>query len=220
METYCPSEEESSKPDFITHIEVHKMTIGDSKAVEPAPLCQDTAERGVRPRLLLGDTRYGSENSHRKLSNEGVQLVVRTQPPKGYKKGKVTLEQFQLDEKGLIVKCPVGQVPISATSGKAKLQAVFSADTCGVCLHQKGCPTAAPMKRGESPRVQYTPDRVEKSEAFKQIYRWRAGIEATISRLKHQMHLGELRVRGMKSVRHTVWMRCLGLNILRAANYM
>ena len=226
METYCPSEEESSKPDFITHIEVHKMTIGDSKAVEPA--VQDTTERGIRPQLLLGDTRYGSKNSQRKLSNEGVQLVVRTQPPKGYKKGKLTLEQFQLDENGLIVKCPAGQEPISATAGYAKMQAVFSAKTCGVCPHQKNCPTAAPMKRGESPRVQYTPDRVEKcrqreyekSETFKQIFRWRAGIEATISRLKHQMDLAELRVRGMNSVRYTVRIRSLGLNILRAANYM
>jgi hypothetical protein len=139
-----------------------------------------------------------------------------------YKKGKLALEQFQLDEKGLIVKCPAGQVPISATSGRAKMQAVFRSEACGVCLHQKSCPTAAPMKQGESPRVQYTPDRVEKcrrreyekSEAFKHIYRWRAGIEATMSRLKHQMDLSELRVRGMKSVRHTVWMRRLGLNIL------
>ena len=193
METYCASEEPTSKADFITHFDVHKMTIGDSKAVEPA--VQDTSERGIRPQLLLGDTRYGSENSRQKLSDEGVQLVVRTQPPKGYKKGKLTLEQFQLDEEGLIVKCPAGQ---------------------------------APMKRGESPRVQYTPDRVEKcrqreceqSEAFKRIYRWRAGIEATISRLKHQMDMAELRVRGMNSVRYTVRMRCLGLNILRAANYV
>ena len=28
METYEPTEEQSSKPDFITHINVHKMTIG------------------------------------------------------------------------------------------------------------------------------------------------------------------------------------------------
>ena len=226
METYRPSEEESSKPDFITHIDVHKMTIGDSKAVEPA--VQDTAERAIKPQLILGDTRYGSEDNHRKLSVEHVELVARTQPPKGYKKGKLTLEQFQLDEKGLIVKCPAGQVPISATAGVAKLQAVFSADTCGSCPYQKSCPTAAPMKRGESPRVQYTPARVKKcrqreyeqSDAFKQIYRWRAGIEATVSRLKHQLNLATLRVRGMSSVRYTVWMRSLGLNILRAANYM
>jgi hypothetical protein len=84
------------------------------------------------------------------------------------------------------------------------------------------------MKRGKAPRVQYTLARVEKlrqrayekSDAFKQIYRWRAGIEATVSRLKHQMNLARIRVRGMSAVRYRVWMRSLGLNILRAANYI
>ena len=150
-----------------------------------------------------------------------------TQPPKGYKQGKLTLEQFRLDEQGLVIQCPAGQIPISTTAGKAKIQAVFPAETCGTCPYRDSCPTAAPIKRGKPPRVQYTPSRVEKlrqreyekSDAFKQIYRWRAGIEATVSRLKYQMNLSRLRVRGMSSVRYTVWMRSLGLNILRAANY-
>jgi hypothetical protein len=106
METYNLTEKESAKPDFLTHIEVHKMTMGDSKAVEPA--VQDTTERGIQPQLILGDTRYGSEENHRKLGEEGVRLVAPTQPPKGYKKGKLTLEQFQLDAQGLIVQCPAG----------------------------------------------------------------------------------------------------------------
>jgi hypothetical protein len=37
----------------------------------------------------------------------------------------------------------------------------------------------------------------ERSEAFREIYRWRAGIEATMSHLKHQMKLAKLRIRGM-----------------------
>ncbi len=225
METYEPTEEQSSKPDFITHINVHKMTIGDSKAVEPA--VQDTTARGIKPQLILGDTRFGSEENHRRLGEEGLQLMAPTQPPKGYKKGKLTLEQFRLDEQGLVIQCPAGQIPISATAGQAKIQALFPAETCGNCPYRDSCPTAAPIKRGKQPRVQYTPARVEKlrkreyekSDAFKQIYRWRAGIEATVSRLKYQMNLARLRVRGMSSVRYTVWMRSLGLNILRAANY-
>ncbi len=224
METYEPTEEQSFRPDFITHIDVHPMTVGDSKAVEPA--VQDTAARRIQPQLILGDTRYGSEDNHRRLGEEGIQLVAPAQPPKGYKKGKLTLEQFQLDEQGLVLQCPAGQIPISATAGKAKIQAVFRAETCGSCPSRESCPVAAPIKRGESPRLQYTPARVEKlrrreyekSDAFKQIYRWRAGIEATVSRLKHQMHWARLRVRGMGSVRYTVWMRSLGLNIRRAAN--
>ena len=38
------------------------------------------------------------------------------------------------------------------------------------------------------------------SEEFRQRYRWRAGIEATMSRFKHQMGMARLRVRGMAKV--------------------
>jgi hypothetical protein len=57
----------------------------------------------------------------------------------------------------------------------------------------------------------------EQLPPFKDRYRWRAGIEATMSRLKHQMHLARLRVRGMAAIQYTVFLRALGLNILRVA---
>ncbi len=201
------------------------MTIGDSKAIRPA--VQDTTTRDIKSQLILGDTRFGSEENHRRLREEGLQLVTPTQPPKGYKKGKLTLEQFQLNEQGLVIQCPAGQTPISTAAGEVKIQTVFRSETCGTCPYRDSCLTAAPIKRGEAPRVQYTPARVEKlrqreyekSDAFKQIYRWRSGIEATVSRLKYQMNLARLRVRGMNSVDYTVCMRSLRLNILRAANY-
>lgn len=54
-------------------------------------------------------------------------------------------------------------------------------------------------------------------DAFRERYRWRAGVEATMSRLKHQVGLGRLRARGIQSVRYAVRLRALGLNILRCA---
>jgi len=47
----------------------------------------------------------------------------------------------------------------------------------------------------------------EQSNEFKLICRWRAGIEVTVSRPKHQMNLANLRMRGRNSVCYTVWMR-------------
>lgn len=38
-----------------------------------------------------------------------------------------------------------------------------------------------------------------------------------MSRLRHQMGLGALRVRGMKTVHYTTLLRALGLNVLRCA---
>jgi hypothetical protein len=78
---------------------------------------------------------------------------------------------------------------------------------------------------GRIARFQYTPARAENrkrrlhegSDAFRETYRWRAGIEATMSRLKHQMNLANLRIRGMPAMRYTVNLRALGLNIRRCA---
>ena len=43
------------------------------------------------------------------------------------------------------------------------------------------------------------------------------GIEATMSRLKYQMNLAHLRIRGMPAMRYVVNLRALGLNIRRCA---
>ena len=56
--------------------------------------------------------------------------------------------------------------------------------------------------KGGFVRFQYTTARVERrkrrlkdqSSAFKKRYRWRAGVAATMSRLKYQMRLAHLRV--------------------------
>ena len=75
------------------------------------------------------------------------------------------------------------------------------------------------------PAFQYTPARAanqkrrlyEQSDAFRDVYRWRAGIEATMSRLKYQMNLAHLRIRGMPAMRYVVNLRALSLNIRRCA---
>jgi hypothetical protein len=59
----------------------------------------------------------------------------------------------------------------------------------------------------------------DQSATFKLRYRWRAGVEATMSRLKHQMKMAHLRVRGLKAVTYATLLRALGLNIRRCSAY-
>jgi hypothetical protein len=76
-------------------------------------------------------------------------------------------------------------------------------------------------------RWQYTHDRVRQrarrlkdaSDLFRERYRWRAGIEATMSRFKHQMKMANLRICGLAKVTYTALLRALGLNIHRVAAY-
>jgi hypothetical protein len=90
------------------------------------------------------------------------------------------------------------------------------------CQSQHLCPTQ--IRNGDA-RLQYTHDRLRQcrrrlardSDEFRDRYRWRAGIEATMSRLKYQVGLARLRVRGMAAVQCAVFLRALGLNIFRCA---
>lgn len=57
----------------------------------------------------------------------------------------------------------------------------------------------------------------ERSEKFKDRYRWRAGVEATMSEYDRRAGVKHLRVRGIKAVRFCATLKALGVNILRAA---
>lgn len=154
-----------------------------------------------------------------------VDLVAPARTAKGSSSGRLTLEDFALDDDGLVLQCPNGIAPASTSIATAKLQARFELSQCRACPDMQRCPMQAAKHDGQFARFQYTPDRAanqkrrlyESSEAFRAIYRWRAGIEATMSRLKHQMNLARLRIRGMATMRYTVNLRALGLNIHRCA---
>ena len=230
METYSPQEEGPAdpepitKPDLITHIAVGAMNTHDSGALEPA--LADVQARRIGPEDLLADSHYGSTENVQKAAQQAVELVSPAMPPKGSKQEKLTLEHFELDEQGLIVRCPEGHVPISGSVGVEKLQVQFDEATCGACPRQQDCCAAAGRRR-ES-RYQYSPERVrqrarrlhDRTEAFRERYRWRAGIEGTMARYKHQMGMGRLRVRGLKAVRYRAFLRALGLNIHRVAAFV
>jgi hypothetical protein len=59
----------------------------------------------------------------------------------------------------------------------------------------------------------------DQTDAFQDRYRWRAGIEGTMSRLKYQMRMAALRVRGRAAIGYVTFLRALGLNIRRVAAY-
>jgi len=208
-----------AKPDLITHIALGKMTVHDSKALLPA--IQDTQARGVMPEYMVADTHYGSTECIAYAKAKGVTLLAPAMSPKGKGQGKLTLEDFELNASGYIQRCPAGHAPLETSVSRKRLQVRFAIDVCGQCPLQDRCPI-----KGKE-RLQYTHERVkqrarrlsEQSDAFRDRYRWRAGIEGTISRLKHQMGLAHLRVRGQGAVQYRVLLRALGLNIHRVAAY-
>jgi Sec-independent protein translocase protein TatA len=212
-----------TKPDLITHVSVDKLTMHDQDALEPA--IDDTSRRGIQPQELLADSHYGSNDCLATGGELGVEIVSPAMPAKGTRQGKLTLEDFELDDEGRVLRCPLGQAPVETSVANVRLQVLFDRLICGCCPRRRDCPAAAVGRRDR--RWQYTHDRVRQrarrladaSEAFRKRYRWRAGIEATMSRFKHQMGMARLRVRGMAKVTYVAMLRALGLNIHRMAAY-
>lgn len=213
-ETATPA---ANTPDLITHVAIGKMTTHDQSALVPA--LEDTKRRGIGPRELLADTHYGSADSVVEARDRGTDLVAPAMTAKGKKQGQRTLENFTLDKEGRIERCPEGHRPLEVRVSKTRLQATFDASVCAVCPIREHC-----VAFGKK-RYQYTHERVqtqrrrlvEETPRFKERYRWRAGIEGTVSRLKHQMKMDTLRVRGRPSVGYVARLRALGLNIFRVA---
>ena len=205
METYTDeADEQDDQPDIITHVAVNKMTVHDSKALQPA--FDDVSERDVKPRVVLGDSHYGAIDKISAFNEQEIELLARAMPPKGRKQNRLTLEPFDLDESGRVRFCPAGQTPISCTVGRTRFEVRFDPELCNACDLRKLCPVRSTARSCEKLRWQYTHDRVrqrarrleQQTEAFKDRYRWRAGIEGTMSRLKHQMRWASLRVRGRR----------------------
>ena len=228
VETY--TEDDSSvcqtgprPPDLITHVAVHKMTVHDGHRLPDA--LDDLADRSLTPKRLLADSHYGSADNMALAQRRAIDLTAPARTAKGCSSGRLTLEEFSLDEDGLVVRCPNGVAPVSTSTAQAKLQARFDLAVCRQCPNRNRCPVRVDSHDGQVARFQYTLARAENqkrrlhesSDEFREIYRWRAGIEATMSRLKHQMNLASLRIRGMPAMRYTVNLRALGLNIRRCA---
>jgi Transposase DDE domain/Transposase domain (DUF772) len=229
METYCDVDEEPtgdaapSPPDLITHVAIGPMNIHDGSALEPA--LADAEARGVKPEVVLADSHYGSNENLAKAKLRGVEVVSPAMPPRGSRQEKQTLEDFELDEDGRVVRCPRGHAPVMTSIGRDKIQALFDAATCAACPLRKSC--CASTAGRKEPRYQYTHVRVrqrsrrlqDRSEGFLGRYRWRSGIEGTMSRLKYQMRMASLRIRGRLAVGYATFLRALGLNIHRVAAY-
>ena len=220
-----------NKPDLITHVAVGEMTGHDKDAVLPA--LDDTAARGIAPEQLLGDTHYGVEENRAATARRNVELISPAQPPAGSCQNppRLSLEQFILHPNGQVKQCPAGHAPasVSTSANGANYQARFDAATCGNCPLRPQCPVQEPRnKTDRTTRFQYKQERLpmrqrrlaEEEPAFKEHYRWRAGIEGSVSRFKHQIGCAALRVRGKAAIKYEAFMGALGLNILRCAQCM
>jgi len=222
METYTDDPQEKARTlNLITHVDVQRAHESDAHALIPA--IESAQENELAPKELLADSLYGSDENVETAKAKGVEVVA---PPMGSeKKGRIGLSDFHLDKSGKVIECPQGQAPLYVKRKKTRYCAAFDRAQCNGCPNQSICP-AVPGKKtfylrftDKQLRIALRRTTVDTDE-FKARYRFRAGVEATMSEFDRRTGVKRLRVRGLKAVRFAAILKALGLNILRAAAVM
>lgn len=217
-ESYSTSEDTDTL-NLITGVIVEPAHKRDAHAL--VPLIETTAELGLKPKEALADTLYGGDENCQKAAALGVEIVS---PVKGAGPKASSLTEFTMNSVNEVTTCPVGCAPEHTESQNDKYTAFFSKKTCRACSRKKTCPTKA-VKHGRSLRyddkaIRLARRRVyEDSPEFRERYRFRAGIEGTMSQLDRLTGIKNLRVRCMSTVSFAAYLKAAGINIIRAAAY-
>lgn len=221
METYTTTEDPAQKEqtlNLITYVAVEPAHVSDTHALLPA--LEDTQARGLSPQSALADTAYGSDDNVCQAQALGVEVVAPAM------KGSLSksMELFDFDETGRVIRCPQGHGPEKTThkQKKDRYVACFAIGCCQSCPRRADCPVVPGRKfyylRYTGKHYRLARRRLlEQTDAFIERYRWRAGIEATMSEYARRTGVKRLRVRGMAAVRYCAVLKAAGLNLMRAA---
>lgn len=226
-----------NKNEIITDYEVHGAARSD---MGKAPDILNRLESaGLKPEKLFADGGYPSVPSALKVKKRKVEFIApvnRSRIPDEV----MGRDQFEFNTDGLAVKCPKGHSPLdhrmlSHNNKKGKsLHAIFDGDICRKCIILDNCPVRAPnhRARGCKPqdtvgnfRLDITPElrlrdqmfANQQTDEWKEQYRIRSGVEATMSELKRKHGMGKLRVRRAAKVCFAVACKVIACNIKRWA---
>lgn len=218
METYSDGNQPKGLS-LLTHIDVKSADNSDAHALIPA--IEDTKSESMAPDEVLADSLYGSDDNHVAAKQEHDVEVISPlrNPPRG-----LSLVDFNTNDSGEIVRCPEGQVPFKVRF-KKRFSASFLTNLCLKCPRVEQCPVSIDRKAAY---YRYTLKDVrlakrreyENSTKFKDKYRFRAGVEATMSEYDRVTGVKKLRVRGLRAVTYAAVMKAIGINIKRAAAFM
>jgi hypothetical protein len=227
----------NSNVEIITDYEVHGAARSDiGKATDTV----DRLEKANRtPDKLYADGGYPTvESAYDIIEKRGIELIapVNRGPMDA---GVMGRDRFEFNSDGHVVSCPAGHPAIdhkilSNNSTAHTLHAVFDGDLCRLCPLLETCPVRAPNHRvkGESPRntkgnfrLEITPELrlrddmllKQQTREWKDDYKIRSGVEATMSEMKRAHGLGKLRVRGLARVHFAVVCKVIACNIKRWA---
>jgi hypothetical protein len=208
------------------------QTAADSDQTSVVPVLDDLEAADRLPKSLLTDCGYNSDANVEAAAERGVELVSPTKENSDLVSHEneiaesLTLDDFVFEEETeRVVTCPAGHQPESSTYDETtqKTKTIMPAKTCASCDFSGECPIRRTngqyqLEHTGKDRRLASRRREEMTDAFRERYAKRAGIESTNSGIKQVTGIGRLRVRGMPRVSMAIYLKVAGWNVLRAAS--
>ncbi len=215
-------EGEEEHLNLITYAEVEPANEDDSDALDPA--IESTNARDMKPDEALADTKYGSDENVEEAKEKDVDVIS---PVQGRDKseGKEELAESNFNDDNELENCSEGSEPVEQENNDGQHTAKMDKSDCEDCGNKESCPVQEGKKynyfRYTDKELRISKRRLfEETEEFKDKYRYRSGIEATMSELDRLTGVKNLRVRGLDNVIFAAIMRIIGINIFRATRIM
>ncbi|HEY4389598.1 MAG TPA: IS1182 family transposase [Ktedonobacteraceae bacterium] len=193
-------------PQLITHVETTPAPLPDEGAL--STIHTNLAEKKLLPEQHLVDAGYVTiANLVDTSSGYGVDLVGPTLKTHWYQaETGYDLTHFSIDWDAETVTCPQGRASSSWTpvqdAGKSLIKVKFSQSDCKVCPSRASCTGTTRRTLTLHPREQmqalFAARSRESTDAFKETYRHRAGIEGTHSQGVRTMGLRRSRYIGLR----------------------
>jgi len=206
----------------ITDVAVDKANQPDVKDV--APVLDRLEALDAKPDELFADAGYGSGDNLLETQKKGVEFIAPLTSGSKPGENRVRIDDFDFDSNWTrVLSCLKGHEPARTgptPNGKAVL-AVFKESACGRCELEALCP----VKRHKNGTFRLRVDRKtvaaasrrceQETEDFKERYKIRSGIEATISEAQRLTGLKRSWTRGRNRVTASTFFKALAINVKR-----
>jgi transposase len=221
------------QPRIITDIALTPAGVADCRQLDG--IQARLAERDLLPTTHLADTGYVTGDTLVASAARGVELVgpvQRDSSPQARTAGGLTADQFQVDFEQKRATCPAGQVATIWSEshnrfGASVVHIRFPVAVCQACPLRPQCmPTSTSAKHGRS--LQLKPSHVQvqarrqeqQTPAFREMYRRRAGIEASLSNAVRRHGARQARYCGTVKANLQHLFLASAINLKRAAAWL
>jgi len=218
------------RPHVITHVKTTFAPIQDGQVT--SVIQDELAEVDLQPAEHWVDAGYVDGDHLVHSHKQGIDLIGPAPLDTSWQarsEDGLDQSQFSIDWETQTATCPAGQSSVAWQHSRSQRNApvfriIFDAETCQICNLHKRCTRGQVRRLTIRPRPQYEALQAarqrEQTDAFKEKYRKRAGVEGTISQATRTGDLRQSRYIGLEKTHFQNLAIATALNLARVIAWL